>query len=139
VPGEILAAELQEPVAVEGQPLTLYMLQRGIHKPRQIDRALALTTTQPKHRVDAPYADRFGIFLYHYRDPQSQTKRAHAKAASDNEAVRVAMHRVLPATHLRVMPGRYWPLYPAYVVADIQNVASSVWTTSSWVLATSTI
>lgn len=43
VHGEVLPVEvLQDPVMVEGEPLAVFMLQRGIHKPRQLDGALAL-------------------------------------------------------------------------------------------------
>lgn len=123
VHGEVLPVEvLQEPVLVEGEPLALFMLQRGIHKPRQLDGALALTTTPPKQGVEAPYADRFGadgMFLYHYRDPRSPTARARAQADADNEAVRTAMRRRLPVIYFYgIVPGRYRPFYPAYVVAD---------------------
>lgn len=121
--GEVLPVEvLQEPVVVEGEPITLFSLQRGIHKPRQLDAALAVTTTPPKRGVDAPYADRFGaegMFLYHYRDPQAPTQRARLQAEQDNEAVRVAMRRSLPLVYFfGVVPGRYKPFFPAYVVAD---------------------
>ena len=123
VHGDVLPVEvLQDPVMVEGEPLALFMLQRGIHKPRQLDGALALTTTPPKQGVEAPYADRFGsdgMFLYHYRDPRSASARAHAQADADNEAVRVAMRRRLPVIYFYgIVPGRYRPFYPAYVVAD---------------------
>lgn len=123
VHGEVLPVDvLQEPVLVEGEPLALFLLQRGIHKPRQLDAALALTTTPPKQGADAPYADRFGgdgMFLYHYRDPRSSSARASAQAAADNQAVRLAMQRRLPVIYFYgIVPGRYRPFFPAYVVAD---------------------
>jgi len=121
--GEVLPVEvLQEPVLVEGEALALFSLQRGIHKPRQLDGALALTTTPPKPGIEPPYADRFGgdgMFLYHYRDPRSDSARARAQAESDNEAVRVALRRRLPVIYFfGIVPGRYRPFSPVYVVAD---------------------
>jgi putative restriction endonuclease len=59
------------------------------------------------------------MFLYHYRDPRSTSARARAQAGADNEAVRIAMRRRLPVIYFfGIVPGRYRPFYPAYVVAD---------------------
>lgn len=121
--GEVLPVEvIQQPVVVEDEAIAIFMLQRGIHKPRQLDAALAVTTTPPKPRRDAPYADRFGedgMFLYHYRDPGSRTARAEQDARRDNEAVRAALRRSLPLVYwFGVVPGQYRPFFPCYVVGD---------------------
>ena len=123
VHGEVLpVAVMREPVVVDGEAVVPFSLQRGIHKPRQLDAALAVTTTPPKQGVDAPYDDRFGadgMFRYHYRDPGSPTRRARAQAEADNEAVREARRRSLPLVYwYGVVPGLYRPFYPAYVVGD---------------------
>ncbi|MFW5933618.1 MAG: hypothetical protein ACOCT8_02690, partial [Actinomycetota bacterium] len=123
VHGEVLPVEvIREPIPVDGEPIVPFSLQRGIHKPRQLDGALALTTTPPKRGVDAPYVDHFGadgMFRYHYRDARVATVRARSQAEADNEAVRVALHRSLPLVYwYGVVPGRYRPFYPAYVVGD---------------------
>jgi putative restriction endonuclease len=121
--GEVLPVEvIQQPVRVEGEEISIFMLQRGIHKPRQLGAALAVTTTPPKAHRDAPYADRFGsdgMFLYHYRDPGSDSRRSVLDAERDNESVRVAMRRSLPIVYwYGVVPGQYRPFLPVYVVAD---------------------
>jgi putative restriction endonuclease len=122
VHGEVLPVDvIREPVLVDGEVIAPFSLQRGIHKPRQLDAALAVTTTPPK-RSGAPYDDHFGadgMFRYHYRDPGSATSRSRAQAEADNEAVRVALRRSLPIVYwFGVVPGRYRPFYPVYVVAD---------------------
>lgn len=123
VHGEVLPIEvIREPLRVDGELIAPFSLQRGIHKPRQLDAALAVTTTPPKRGVDAPYDDHFGsdgMFRYHYRDPGSTTDRSRAQAEADNAAVRVALRRSLPLVYwYGVVPGRYRPFYPAYVVGD---------------------
>lgn len=121
--GEVLPDEVaQVPIVVEGEPIAIFMLQRGIHKPRQLDAALAVTTTPAKPGREAPYEDRFGadgMFLYHYRDPRSDSRRARLDAERDNQAVRAAMRRSLPLVYwYGVVPGQYRPFFPAYVVSD---------------------
>lgn len=120
--GETLPAEvIQRPVVVEGEEIAIFMLQRGIHQPRQLDAALAVTTTPPKRSTEAPYDDRFqdGMLLYHYRDPRTQSERARRQAARDNEAVRSAMRAGLPIVYwFGVVPGMYRPFFPAFVVED---------------------
>ena len=123
VHGEVLPVEvIREPLQVDGDRIAPFSLQRGIHKPRQLDAALAVTTTPPKRGTNAPYDDHFGadgMFRYHYRDPGSGSRAAHAQADADNEAVRVALRRSLPLVYwYGVVPGRYRPFFPAYVVGD---------------------
>ena len=121
--GEVLPVEvIQPPVVVDGEEVALFMLQRGIHKPRQLDAALAVTTTPPKPGVDPPYDDRFGpdgMFLYHYRIPRTVSPQARRQAEHDNQAVREALRRALPIVYwFGVVPGQYRPFFPAYVVDD---------------------
>jgi putative restriction endonuclease len=123
VHGEVLPAKvIQEPIVVEGERLAIFMLQRGIHKPRQLDAALALNTTPAKPGNEPPYDDRFGpdgMFLYHYRTPKTATARARQQADENNESVRVAMRRGLPIVYwFGVVEGFYRPFFPAYVVED---------------------
>jgi putative restriction endonuclease len=123
VHGEVLPVEvIQQPVVVDGEEIALFMLQRGIHKPRQLDAALAVTTTPPKPGVDPPYDDRFGsdgMFRYHYRIPRTASPQAHRQAEHDNQAVREAMRRGLPIVYwFGVVPRQYRPFFPAYVIAD---------------------
>jgi putative restriction endonuclease len=121
--GEVLPSPvIQQPILVDGEQIAIFALQRGIHKPRQLDGALAVTTTPPKRNVDAPYPDRFGddgMFLYHYRVANADTARARKQAEDDNNAVRTAMRRGLPIVYwFGVVPGQYRPFFPAYAVND---------------------
>lgn len=121
--GETLPyAVAQRPVVVDGDEIAIFMLQRGIHRPRQLEAALAVTTTPPKVSGTAPYDDRFGtdgMLLYHYRDPGKPTPDARRQAAHDNEAVRTAMQHGLPIIYwFGVVPGMYRPFFPAFVIAD---------------------
>jgi putative restriction endonuclease len=123
VHGEVLPVEvLREPVVVDGERIAIFSMQSGIHKPRQLDAALGLNTVPPKQDGSAPYDDRFGsdgMFLYSHRIPRSPSSRAAANAHADNEAVRTALRRSLPLVYyFGVVPGRYRPFYPVYVVAD---------------------
>lgn len=122
VHGESLPiAVIQRPVVVNGEEIAVFMLQRGIHQPRRLDAALAVTTTPPKRSSEAPYDDRFedGMLLYHYRDPRTRSERALRDAARDNEAVRSAMRARLPIIYwFGVVPGMYRPFFPAFVVED---------------------
>ena len=121
--GEVLPVQaIREPIVVDGQEIALFSLQRGIHKPRQLGAALAVTTTPPKPGVEPPYDDRFGpdgMFLYHYRVPRSPSRHAREQAEHDNASVRETLHRRLPLVYwFGVVPGQYRPFLPAYVIAD---------------------
>lgn len=121
--GEVLPVEVaREPIVVDGASIRPFSLQRGIHKPSQLDAALGITTTPPKPGVPPPYEDRFGadgMFLYHYRTPKTQSRQAQREANADNEAVRIAFHRRLPLVYrFGVVPNRYRPFYPVHVFAD---------------------
>lgn len=121
--GEVLHHEvIQRSVTVQGHQIAIFSLQRGIHKPRQLEAALALTTAPPKRGREAPYEDQFGpdgTFRYHYRDPRTDSARARRGAERDNQAVRRAMRERLPVVYwFGVTPGRYLPFCPVHVVAD---------------------
>jgi putative restriction endonuclease len=120
--GEVLPIDmLQQPITVDGESIAIFMLQRGIHKPRQLDGALAVTTTPPKRGGEPPYHDYFedGFFRYHYRVPRTNSGQARRQAHQDNESVRVAMRRDLPVVYwFGVVEGAYRPFFPAYVVSD---------------------
>lgn len=121
--GEVLPTDAaREPIVVDGETVKPFSHASGIHKPTQLDAALGITTTPPKSGAEPPYDDRFGadgMFRYHYRTPQTPSTRARAAADDDNEAVRIAYRRRLPLVYwFGVVPDRYRPFYPAYVVAD---------------------
>ncbi len=122
VHGEVLPVEvIREPVVVDGEEIVPFSLQRGIHKPRQLDAALAVTTTPPKPGVEPPYDDQFegDHFRYHYRVPQAGTRRARQQADQDNHAVQEALRRRLPLVYwFGVVPRHYLPFFPVYVLAD---------------------
>jgi putative restriction endonuclease len=142
VHGEVLPVEvIREPFRVEDEIIAPFSLQRGIHKPRQLEAALCVTTTPPKRGIDAPYHDHFGtdgMFRYHYRDPGSATARSRAQAEADNEAVRRTMRRSLPLVYwYGVVPNRYRPFYPCTSWAIILRPGSSASTSPSSALAIS--
>lgn len=121
--GEVLPFEvIQRGAVVADERIPIFSLQQGIHKPRQLDAALAVTTTPPKRLGDAPYDDRFGddgLFGYHYRDASASTDRARRAASHDNEAVRRALREQLPIVYwFGVTPGNYLPFFPVQVVRD---------------------
>ncbi len=82
---------------------------KGIFKPALLDLPLSITTA-PK----GPYDDSFGpdgALRYRYRgtDPDHP----------DNRGLREAMGRQIPLVYLHgLLPGRYLPCWPAYVVRD---------------------
>ena len=82
---------------------------QGIFKPRQMELPLSITTT-PR----GPYEDSFGpdgLLRYKYRgtDPQHR----------DNRGLREAMFEEVPLVYLHgVVPGKYLPVWPVYVVGD---------------------
>lgn len=123
VHGEVLPTQvLRMPIVVDHEPVAIFNLASGIHTPRQLDGAIGLNTAPPKPHAPAPYDDRFGddgMFRYHYREPRTASTRAVQQAARDNEAVRVAMRRRLPLVYyFGVVPDRYRPFFPVYVVHD---------------------
>ena len=121
--GEVLPLDvITKPLRLDGRDIPLINRFKGIHKPAELDVALAVTTAAPKMGKTAPYDDRFDaqqMFRYHYRDAQTQTLTAHRQAEAENESVRRAMHASIPLIYfVGVRPGRYLPFFPVYVVRD---------------------
>ena len=88
---------------------------QGIFKPSVLDEMpLTITTAPIVEGRDRPYEDRVeegGLILYRYRgtDPQHP----------DNVGLRLAMRRQAPLVYLYgLVPGRYLPVWPAYIVGD---------------------
>lgn len=88
---------------------------QGIFKPAVLPEIpLTITTAPPKPGKQPPYDDAMGpagSLLYRYRgmDPSHH----------ENRGLREAMHQAAPLIYLRgIIPGRYLPFWPAYVVGD---------------------
>ena len=94
VHGDVLPVDvIRRGVVIDGERIALVNPYKGIHKPRQLDAALAVTTTPPTSTKDAPYDDRMGddgLYVYHYRTAGSDSRRAHQQAERDNASVRFA-------------------------------------------------
>lgn len=127
VHGEVLSLDaLKSPLEVGGQTFSLISHMRGIHKPRGLRAALSIVTTAPKKGSASPYEDGFdatGAFRYHYRDAGRDTAIAVQMAEADNESLRIALLYRLPIIYyVGVVPGRYLPFFPAFVVGDHPEV-----------------
>lgn len=88
---------------------------QGIFKPAVLPHLpLTIATAPPRPGKDAPYDDIVGpdgLLGYRYRG----TDPAHR----DNVGLRDAMQRQTPLIYLKgIVPGRYLPAWPAYVVGD---------------------
>ena len=101
----------------EGTRLPL-MSPQGIFKPAILsDAALSVTTVPTVEGKQRPYDDAWdesGLVRYRYRgtDPRHR----------DNIAFRRAMERKLPLIYFSgVVPGRYEPVWPVYVIQDDQG------------------
>lgn len=100
---------LQEGFRFRGRRVPL-MGPQGIFKPAVLPRLPLTITTSPK----GPYDDSLdgeGFLRYRYRgsDPQHH----------ENVGLREAMKRQVPLVYLRgIVPGRYLPAYPAFIVGD---------------------
>ena len=107
--GEVLPRTvLQEGFEFLGKQIRLIGPQ-GIFKPRYMELPISITTVP-----SGPYDDEFGyggLLLYRYRG----TNPSH----TDNVGLRRAMQLGTPLIYFhRVIPGRYLPAYPVYIVAD---------------------
>lgn len=107
--GEVLSFELLgRGFEVTGHRVPL-LGPKGIFKPAVLDLPLSITTA-PK----GPYDDSFdpdGRLRYRYRG----TNPHHP----DNRGLREVMRRSLPLVYLHgLLPGRYLPCWPAYIVDD---------------------
>lgn len=80
VHGDVLPVDvIMTGVVVDGGRIALINPYKGIHKPRQLDAALAVTTTPPTSTKDVPYDDRMGddgLYVYHYRTAGSDSRQA---------------------------------------------------------------
>jgi putative restriction endonuclease len=88
---------------------------QGIFKPAILqDAPLSITTSPPVLGKPAPYADEVGddgLLRYRYRG----TNPDH----HENRGLRTAMMRRLPLVYFfGIVPGRYLPVWPAYIVGD---------------------
>lgn len=94
---------------------------QGIFKPALLRHApLSITTSPPVEDKPAPYEDEIGadgLLRYRYRG----SNPAH----HENVGLRTAMMRRLPLIYLfGIVPGRYLPVWPAYIVGDDPSTLS---------------
>lgn len=90
---------------------------RGIHKPRQLDAALSITTAFTPIWRTAPYDDSIGEDGY----PRYKYERADSDL-STNRALRAAMEHRLPIVYFRgVEKAVYDAVYPVFVIGDDQS------------------
>lgn len=107
--GDVLPRSLlQQGFEFQGRRIPLVAPQ-GIFKPQVLEIPLTISTV-----CDGPYDDHFlqeGFLLYHYRGTNAQHR--------DNQGLREAFRQVKPLIYLFcVLPGRYMPVWPVYVIAD---------------------
>ena len=107
--GEVLTRDvLARGFTVEGERIPLVSPQ-GIFKPQQMEIPLSITTAP-----EGPYLDSLGpdqLLNYKYRgtDPNHR----------DNVGLRDAMVRRVPLIYFHgLIPGKYLPLWPVFVVGD---------------------
>jgi putative restriction endonuclease len=107
--GEVLTRDvLARGFTVEGERIPLVSPQ-GIFKPQQMEILLSITTAP-----EGPYLDSLGpdqLLNYKYRgtDPNHR----------DNVGLRDAMVRRVPLVYFHgLIPGKYLPLWPVFVVGD---------------------
>jgi putative restriction endonuclease len=113
--GEVLPYEvLAKGFEFDGVRVPLISRQ-GIFKPKVLpDMPLTIKTVAPKDGRPPPYDDGLrpdGLLDYRYRgtDPNHP----------ENVGLRRAMHRQAPLIYLfGIVPGRYLPIWPVYVVGD---------------------
>jgi putative restriction endonuclease len=123
VHGDVLSIDvIRRGVVIDGERIALVNPYKGIHQPRQLNAALAVTTTPPASTKDAPYDDRMGddgLYVYHYRTAGSDSRQAHQQAERDNASVRYAREKGLELIYWHgVVPGQYLPFFPVRVVGE---------------------
>ncbi|WP_231386293.1 HNH endonuclease [Arthrobacter sp. 131MFCol6.1] len=98
----------------EGTRLPLKSRQRGIWKPRQLKAALSISTTFRRPGEDRPYEDEVGpdgMLRYKWQGDDAE--------ASDNRALRTAMHEGLPLIwFFGVAPGLFQPVFPVFLIDE---------------------
>jgi putative restriction endonuclease len=100
----------------DGEIVHLISPQQGIFKPRQLEDApLSILTTPERDGRERPYDDRIdddGCLVYRYRG----TDREHP----DNRGLRRARAERIPLVYFKgIVPGRYMPALPAFIVDEI--------------------
>ena len=110
-----LAWDQTERFFFDGETIVLRQARgRGIHKPRQLDAALSITTTFTGYGQEPPYQDSIGEDGY----PRYKYERTDPNL-STNRALRTAMEYRLPLAYfIGVRPAVYKPVYPVYVAGD---------------------
>jgi putative restriction endonuclease len=100
---------------VGGETIALRQTRgRGIHKPRQLDAALSITTAFTGYGKEPPYRDSIGEDGY----PRYKYERTDPNL-STNRALRAAMEGKLPLAYfVGVRPAIYKPVYPVYIAGD---------------------
>jgi putative restriction endonuclease len=118
------------PVLADGFPspagrISFGSFYNGIYRPRQFSgpAALAIVTTPPKDRRDAPYDDGYDeesqTFTYHYRRPLTDSSRARLAAAADNRALKAAFELRVPLIYFNgIAPAQYTPVAPVFITHD---------------------
>jgi putative restriction endonuclease len=90
---------------------------RGIHKPRQLNAALSITTTFTGYGKEPPYRDSIGEDGY----PRYKYERTDPNL-STNRGLRTAMEYKLPLAYfMGVRPAVYKPVYPVYIAGEDQR------------------
>lgn len=101
--------------AVAGERIALRQTRgRGIHKPRQLDAALSITTAFTGFGKQPPYEDSIGEEGY----PRYKYERGDP-SLSTNRALRSAMEFALPLAYfIGVRSAVYKPRYPVFIIGD---------------------
>lgn len=100
----------------EGRRVHLMSAQAGIFRPKEMDDAapLSILTAPERPGKPRPYDDKIGpdgLLTYRYRGQDTEHR--------DNAGLRLALREQLPLVYFfGVVPGRYMPLFPVYLVAD---------------------
>lgn len=110
-----LSWDQTEQFVFEGEAIVLRQTRgRGIHKPRQLDAALSITTAFTGYGKEPPYRDSIGEDGY----PRYKYERTDP-TLSTNRALRSAMECKLPMAYfIGVRPAVYKPVYPVFVAGD---------------------
>src|SRR3984957_17675881 len=113
-----LSWDKTERFVFEGEPVVLRQTRgRGIHKPRQLDAALSITTAFTGYGREPPYRDSIGEDGY----PRYKYERT-APILYTNRGLRTAMEYKLPLAYfMGVRPAVYKPVYPVYIAGEDQR------------------
>jgi putative restriction endonuclease len=113
-------AVLREGFTFRRERISFGSFQKGIHRPRQMVGAAALTlvTAPPVPGRKAPYEDELDVenraIVYHYR--------SGAIDQPDNRALRAAFQEQVPLIYFHgIAPGQYMVVQPVFVTRDEPN------------------